>query len=317
MGGGNRRWRATGVAFAVVLAAAGAAPAAELQLRESVLRKHADSVTAEIRATVSHVGDHSHPLGDDCDLHVPLRSSAIRVPLLGEVKNACSIPTDAARRHWSRRIADDIGPSEVTAVGVFRIWHEHPPPKGGVQSESKKLPQYKNSNPDHMVELHPLIRIGSLDFVRHIGWIEKDGDRYEGYGYDKLRQIASRSLEIQRVSIGGERYVRMLTPKMFYNHWSLRAVVVGDVERLADGLRAVVDILPESGNRPPVRGLTAVVAEGTDAHGRFADLRPGQIIEFLAVGRIALRPVLAALGDSLRAIRMPVEFFVLDFEVAS
>src|SRR5688572_2122077 len=78
--------------------------AAELRLRESLLQAQRDRVSIAITAVVDHLGAKAHDLAEDCDLHVPLRSREIQVPLLGEVKNACSFPPGVSAAHWSDRL---------------------------------------------------------------------------------------------------------------------------------------------------------------------------------------------------------------------
>src|SRR5713226_5801927 len=83
----------------------GLALGAELQLRESLLQAQRDRVTATITAVADHIGAQAHPLSEDCDLHVPLRSREIRVPFIGEVKNACSEkPPGTPLTFWSDQI---------------------------------------------------------------------------------------------------------------------------------------------------------------------------------------------------------------------
>src|SRR6266436_4963211 len=123
----------------VTVLCAGALPAlgAELQLRETLLQAQRDRVTATITAVVDHVGTSAHPISDDCDLHVPLRSREINIPFIGEVKNACSeIPPGASQAHWSDRIYEETHGRAVTVTGAFRIWLEHPPAGTAVQTEA-------------------------------------------------------------------------------------------------------------------------------------------------------------------------------------
>src|SRR5467141_3541851 len=95
--------------------------AAELRLREARLQAQRDRVTATITAVVDHIGNEAHPIGDDCDLHVPLRSRDIRVAFIGEVKNACSEkPPGTSRAFWSNQIYDETHGRAVTVTGVFR-----------------------------------------------------------------------------------------------------------------------------------------------------------------------------------------------------
>lgn len=291
------------------------AAAAELQLRESLLRQQASRVTAEVRAEVSQLGKQAHPLDEDCDQHVPLRSEQIKVPLLAEIKNACSRPPGEPRNFWAGELARRVGQQPVATMGIFRVWLEHPPGNGAVQSEAKRVPAYKNSNPDHMVELHPLLKIGDVDFHEHIGRIESEDEAFEGYGFEKLRLLASRTLEIGRTRINGTQYVRLISPKMGFNHWTLTATIRSRPELLADGARLRLDVIDETGRRPPLRGHTAVTAVGTAVHERMLDSQPGDTIQLLALGRIAIPPVLAALDTGATAIRMPIEFALLSFEV--
>ncbi len=47
----------------------------------------------------------------------------------------------------------------MPVTGVFRVWLEHPPSGTASQTEAQRVPWYANSNPDHQVELHPLLEI--------------------------------------------------------------------------------------------------------------------------------------------------------------
>ncbi len=112
----NADWARASAAGWLLTAAAVLAPSvalgAELHLREGLLQAQRDRVTATITATVDHLGPEAHPLdasttisSDDCDLHVPLRSRDIRVPFIGEVKNACSQkPSGAPASYWSDQL---------------------------------------------------------------------------------------------------------------------------------------------------------------------------------------------------------------------
>src|SRR5438034_3014553 len=92
---------------------------AELRLRESLLVAQRDRVPATISAVVDHIGATAHPISEDCDLHVPLRSRDIRVPFIGEVKNACSEkPAGTSTAYWSDRIYDETHGRAVSVSGA-------------------------------------------------------------------------------------------------------------------------------------------------------------------------------------------------------
>jgi len=239
---------------------------AELQLRESLLVAQRDRVTATVTAVVDHIGAQAHPLSEDCDLHVPLRSREIRVAFIGEVKNACSEkPPGTPLSHWSDRIYEETHGRAVTVTGVFRIWLEHPPTGTAVQTEANRVPWYANSNPDHQVELHPLLRVGSLDFMGHVKRIRAGTQIFTGNGPAQLSTVLNKTLTIQRIQIQGEPHVRIKGTKTGFNHWNLRGRVVAAPDAMVDGTRVRLDILKGNQVVPKALGLSAVAVAGTCA----------------------------------------------------
>jgi len=289
---------------------------AELRLRESLLHGQRARVTATITAQIDQLGTRAHRLEEDCDLHVPLRSQDIRVPLLGEVKNACSEkPAGTSLAFWSQRIAQEIGTGPVSVTGVFRIWLEHPPPGNQVQSEAAPLPPYPHSNPDHQVELHPILQIASLDFRDHVKLIEEGEWYYEGYGPPELRTVLRRRLTVQRIQVQGQPFIRIRGAKTGWNHWNLRGRVMQTAQPLADGLILRLDILRGNQVVPEALRVPAVAVAGTVAGTKVQALSFGDIIEFQAMGRLHLPTVLDQAGADAQEIPLPLEFVLLDLEV--
>ncbi|MGH2609549.1 MAG: hypothetical protein ACRDHF_10745 [Tepidiformaceae bacterium] len=304
---------------------------AELRLRESLLETQRDRVTIAVTATVSHIGDEAHPLdaskplsGDDCDLHVPLRSLNIRVPLLGEVKNACSMkPAGESRAYWSEGVYEETFGKVVPATGVFRIWLEHPPKGNKVQSEALKVPSYTNSNPDHQVELHPLLKVGALDFTDHVRRI-RDGNKVgRGYGPTELKKLLWRkkqggeeraTIAVRRMTIKDEPYIAIVGAKMGFNHWNLRGRVADGPKPLDDGTRIFLDILRGNVVVPGALRVPAVSVKGTQVDGRVNQVVAGEIVEFQALVRLSVSAILDQAGSTEKDIELPIEFVFLDIE---
>lgn len=261
------------------------------------------------------LGAEAHSLSEDCDLHVPLRSREIRVAFIGEVKNACSEkPPGTPLSHWSDRIYDETHGAAVTVTGVFRIWLEHPPTGTASQTEPNRVPWYKDSNPDHQVELHPLLRVGSLDFTGHVKRIRAGAQSFTGNGPDKLPTVLNKKLTIQRVQLQGEPHVRIKGTKTGFNHWNLRARVVAAPAAVVDGTRLRFDILNGSQVVPKALGLSAVAVAGTIAQTKIQSLVPGDIIDFQTLIRMHLPTILDQISSSAQEIPLPVEFVLLDLE---
>ncbi len=309
-------WVLSGLGFiSIHLGLSSIALGAELHLRESLLQAQGNRVTVTVTAVVDHIGRRAHSLDEDCDLHVPLRSQDIRVPFIGELKNACSIkPAGTPLAFWSRQIYQETHGQAVPVTGVFRIWLEHPPPGNAVQTEAEPVPWYENSNPDHQVELHPLLQVGSLDFSGHVKWIEEGNDRFEGYGPGRLPTLLRKTLTIQRMQVEGESYIGIRGTKTPFNHWDLRGIVTQPPQPLADGLVLRLDILEGNHIVPGALTVPAVAAAGTAAHNKAQNLNAGDVIQFQALVRIHLPTILDQLGDQPLEIQLPLEFVLLDLE---
>ncbi len=309
-------WVLSGLGFiSIHLGLSSIALGAELHLRESLLGAQRNRVTVMVTAVVDHIGRRAHSLDEDCDLHVPLRSQDIRVPFIGELKNACSIkPAGTPLAFWSRQIYQETHGQAVPVTGVFRIWLEHPPSGDAIQTEAEPVPWYENSNPDHQVELHPLLQVGSLDFSGHVTWIEEGNDRFEGFGPDRLPTLLRKTLTIQRMQVEGESYIGIRGTKTPFNHWDLRARVSRGPQDLADGVAVRLDILDGNQIVPGALGLPAVAAAGTVAHDKVQALNDGDLIRFQALIRMHLPSILDQLGTQPQEIQLPLEFVLLDLE---
>jgi hypothetical protein len=303
------------LATLLVLVTQGLALGAELHLRETLLQAQRDRVTATITAVVDHIGDDAHILSEDCDLHVPLRSRDIRVPFIGELKNACSErPPGTTLAFWSERIYDETHGLAVSVTGAFRIWLEHPPAGNAIQTEGARVPWYRDSNPDHQVELHPLVQVGTLDFRAHIKRIEQGNNVFTGFGPAQLSTILNKTLTIQRITVHGESHVRIRGTKTGNNHWNLRARIAGAPEALADGTRVRLDILNGNQVVPGALGLRAVAITGTGADTQLQAMASGDLVRFQALIRMHLPALLDPLSTTAQTIALPVEFVLLHLE---
>ncbi len=316
-GPSSARWQLGALLGFVTVLCGGAWPAlgAELQLRETLLQAQRDRVTATVAAVVDHIGASAHPIGEDCDQHVPLRSRDINVPFIGEVKNACSeIPPGASQAYWSDRIYEETHGRAATVTGAFRIWLEHPPAGAAVQSEAARVPWYDTSNPDHQVELHPLTQVGALDFLGHVKRIRQGSQMFTGYGPPQLTTVLKKKLTVQRRQVGGVAFVRLVGTKTGNNHWDLRGRVVGAPESLADGTRVRLDILQGNQVVPGASGISAVAIAGTAANTTVQSLASGDVVTFQALIRMHLPSILDHLSDTATEINLPVEFVLLAVE---
>jgi hypothetical protein len=283
---------------------------AELWLRESLLQQHAQTILITIQARPEKIGKQAHPLKKDCDLHFPLRSVDIRVPILGEIKNACSHPEGVALTTWANKLKPLEG-ELIEAEGVLRIWLEHPPPGNAIQCECQKVPTYKDSNPPHMVELHPLTRLGETSFLEMTKRITKGDQPYVGFKAGQLAaNLGKKTITIRRATKGGETYIVMKSPSIKFNHWSFRARVLDSSEQRPDG--HVFEVAVLDGDQVVKDRLRVVTAAGTRADLAAETAQADEIVTLFGIVRLNLPVVESEAGKKWKTIPLPYELVALD-----
>ncbi len=284
--------------------------AAEIWLRERVVKKYLNDILVTIQATPDHIGEKARPIKQDCNLHVPLRSNDIKVAILGEIKNACSQPEKTAATYWSSKLKPMEG-QIIEAKGVLRVWLEHPPLGGKRQCECDPLPRYTNSTPNHMVQLHPLTQLGNISFLEMTRGVQKGDIPYIGYRGGKLPSTLNRKrISIRRVSKAGETYIVIRGSRTGYSHWTLLAVVMSTAEKRKDGHAFDVAVVHRDGFME--RNLRALTIKGTAADKSTESLEVNDEVVLFGIMRLDLALIEKKAGQKWKTIPMPYELIVLD-----
>jgi hypothetical protein len=295
------------LSIAIVLGAVSPAEAESLlSIRQSILVEQRDRILIGFQARIGPIG-RVHSIEDDCDVHVPLRTTALFLAILGEIKNACSMgPTRA------ELVALGVGPMQVE--GAFRIWFEgHDAGVPFREEEGQEPEEYENSGPPHLVELHPITRLGPIDFLNRVKFIEKNGQTFAWKTADSFERAVRARLTIRRRTIGGRRYVvlRCTCPRLA-NHYQLDVEIADSPHPTdnGDGIVASGPIFDESGGvLLPVARFFAI--QGTPAAQVLQMVTAGDRLTVYALARLSLRPLLERVRSSVRIIDMPIELLVL------
>ena len=284
--------------------------AAEIWLRESVVKKYQNDILVTIRAIPDHIGNKARPINKDCNLHIPLKSRDINVAILGEIKNACSHPQRTTDTYWSRRLKPLEG-QILEAKGVLRVWLEHPP-KGGIrQCECDPPPRYTDSTPKHMVQLHPLTHLGDISFLEMTRGIQKGDIPYIGFRGGKLPTTLNRKkIAIRRVNKGGETYIAIKGSKTGYSHWTLLAEMMSIAEKRKDGHAFDVGVVHRDGFME--RNLRALTIKGTGADKLAGSLEVNDEVVLFGIMRLDLALIERKAGKKWKTMPLPYEMIVLD-----
>lgn len=303
----------------LVCALAGALPlrlvqpaqaAAFLSIRQTILTQQRDRVLIGFDATIGPIG-RVHSISADCDVHVPLITTALFLPVLGEIKNACSMgPTRA------QLVA--LGPGPMRVEGAFRIWFEGHDEGIPFREEDREVPGgYEDSGPPHLVEVHPITRLGDMDLLDRVRFVERNGVTLGWKTGDSFRRSATRQLTIIRRTIAGRSYIQMTCScPSLANHYQLAAEVVYEAHPTdnGDGVVASGRVFHEDGSviLPRVRFFAV---DGTPAADVLDNMAPGDRIILYALARVSLRPLLSRATSSATQIPLPIELVVLHVEL--
>jgi hypothetical protein len=193
----------TAIVLAVWLSA-GYCRAAAITLQNSFIKQYANRATMTANCIIDHAHPKPNPPVKDGDLHIAVRSNAIGLAAVAEIMNAASEP--AALSLVKTKDATD---QAVRIKGAWRLWCEHP--SKTPQFQGRPVPPAKNTNPDHVFEIHPITSIGNIVVLTSF----KPIVGYKPYSAEK----AFARYETLRCKItAGATTTTIETPKAIYNY---------------------------------------------------------------------------------------------------
>jgi hypothetical protein len=260
-------------AYAILLPLAAYADI-EITLKNSFIEKFRNRVTIDANFTVDKAHKKPNPASKDGDLHAAGRAPEIGLPAVAEVMNA----------RFEQPALDLIHQSEQTAQpvpmrGVWRLWCEH----GGdiTFNQGDALQPFPTSNPDHVFEVHPLLKVGDQDLSDSLepidGFTYKDAEQaFRSYENLKSHITPGASTTTIRTTMAGFNYVEFAIQ---LNEDPTHAV--------DDGLTVRAAVLNLDGELL-VRERRMVFAAGTQPFEKVKDLHKGDTLHVVGVPRIDL-----------------------------
>jgi len=106
-----------------------------------------------------------NPPSKDGDMHASGRAKEVGLPIVAELMNAKDMKEGVKALKDAKENGDPIKVS-----GAWRLWCEHA--GGARQIQGKALLPFKTSNPDHVFEIHPITKIGTMSTLESIKVIE-------------------------------------------------------------------------------------------------------------------------------------------------
>lgn len=286
----RRRRAAAGPAVLALLAAlllpAAARADIQITLQNAFIEKYKDRATIDAAFTVDKAHPRPNPPASDGDLHAAGRAPEIGLAAVAEVMNAALQPDAVEIIHQAER-----GGQPLAVRGVWRLWCEH----GGdaEQVQGQPLQPFKTTNPPHVFEIHPLVRVADQDLASSFqpiaGFTYKDA----GQAFHNYEQLSS------HISTGdGTTTITTRMAGFNYVEFVLR-LNEEPTHLLADGLSVKAAIL-DTGGDLLVQERRLVAVAGTAPYARLKAMHRGEALHVVGIPRIDLSLLSWRVANSAR-----------------
>jgi hypothetical protein len=188
--------------------------------------------------------------------------------------NAASVPAAVTRIHGLEGTGE-----EVWMAGAWRLWTEH----GGdsEQVQGRKIPPYKNANPDHVFEIHPVTKVGDMSVMDTLRPIEGYKPKQAGPAFHRYEITKSQI-------VPGEDTTTLITNMAGYNYVEFLLVLDEDPHRIPDGYLAKANAHEVDDGELVVRNRRMVFVDGSAPAEAVKNLKDGDCLHVLGIPRIDL-----------------------------
>lgn len=280
-------------------------------LTKGFVNKYKDKATISTTFNIDKHHDSPNPIGsgsDDGDIHIAGRDSVVKLPMVAEIINGLKEPSAMDL------LLNSTAGEEISLVGVWRLWFEHPGNKDQVQGEA--VPKPKNTNPDHIFEFHPVTKFGGIDVLNSFAPIEDEEAEFRGYPAEK----AFHSYENRPATITKSNTAIMITSnKAAFNYAEFQIRLAGKPKDIGDGYLVFANIYnakAKAGDDPVVEeNRRMVFVKGTKPADAVKDLKKGAKLHVLGIPRVNLNQVFAIAsglqGDEEYSDVLPYEMIIV------
>jgi hypothetical protein len=293
------------ILLSLVLASALAEASTTLKLKKSFINQYKDRATLTASFEVDKAHDNPKPAKEDGDIHIAGWSDDLGLVAVAEIMNSKKELGAVARAN-----AVEARTKKVDITGVWRIWPEH----GGDHefTQGKMESKATNTNPDHILEIHPLTEFDGIEVADSIGKIT-------GYKY-KNADDAFHRYENTRFNLEcspSSSTVRMTMSMVGYNYTKFDLVLNEDVSHtMQDGGKAFKAAILDTDGNLMVTEERMILVPGSPAFQLLKSAKEGERYTVLGMPRVSLALVswrCANAGDKPWVLKwdIPYEMVIL------
>lgn len=207
-----------------------------LILKNSFIEKYKNRATIDVDFIVDHSKGKPNAASKDGDMHVAGRApNQIGLPTVAEIMNAKD------EKEAVKAANDAAGTNApIKVIGAWRIWNEH----GGDDTrfeQGKAVAAAKNSNPDHVFEIHPITSIGGISTTKSLRPIQ-------GYQPKAADAAFSRYENVRSKIVPGKTTTKITSPGVGYNYVKFQMELNEKPLRVSDGALAFAQVRGSDGD---------------------------------------------------------------------
>jgi hypothetical protein len=265
------------------------------ELADSFIERYKDRATINPRVQIDAIHRQPNPPSADGDFGMSGRAEEVLLPIRVEMMNAASRP-DAVRR-----FQDAESKKETLKIsGAWRLWAEH---SQEPQEQGSHLTPMRNTNPEHVFEVHPVTRVDDIwvgDTLRPI-------KGYDAYNATKaFRFYESLQCNIERHPESNT--TRFLTGRAAYNYAEFIMRIDREPTPLQDG-RAVTASVFSLKHELVVANRRMIFIKDTPPDTALSITKVGQQLHVLGVPRINLSAIRS--DNLVGAHSLPYEMIIV------
>jgi len=273
-----------------------------IEIGRSFIEAYQNRVTIRTVFTADKAMDEPLPPPLDGDLHLAGRAPQVALPIVAEIATAADekAAVDAAKRAAATH-------ARLRVSGVWRIWPEHA--GSAPEKQGKPLPAFDTDNPDHVFEIHPVMRIGRLSLLDSFRPVKgfSPGDAERTFG---IFQKASCTLAVT------PKTVRIVADNGLYNDVEFVMKIASDPQHVVRDGRFVMASALDAHGKLLVERLRMVFASGTPPEEAVRRLKSGEQLRVYGIPRldfaeIARRVKSGQPGMTTGAQPLPYEIVIL------
>lgn len=258
-----------------------------ITLRKSFIDSFKNKVTIGADYEIYFAHKQPNPASKDGDLHFAGFDKKIGLPVVAEIMNAKEHKDDAVKLIHEKE-GKGKPQEKVKLTGVWRLWCEHPGDIQAFKQGKFKIP-IENTNPPHIFEIHPIVKIDTIDVLNSL-------HKIDGFTYKNAEDAFGRYSNLRCKISQTAKTITIETSGIGYNYADFWVQLNSDNQQMVtDGLFAYCtiynsdfDSTTEDEGDLITHELRVAFVKGTELFDKVKAMHKGEFLHVVGIPRIDL-----------------------------